>query len=208
MPDTVTEKHRSLAELQGGLPQTQQSPRDIGRLEMIVRRPEIGARELLQEGELDAATGLVGDTWRSRSSSRTSDGSAHPDLQLTLMNSRVATLIAGDEERWPLAGDQLFVDLDIGVENLPAGTQLAIGNTVVEITAQPHTGCGKFVERFGVDAMKLVNSARGRELRLRGANARVVTPGVIRVGDEVRKIPFRVGSESTPSRVRDALKVL
>jgi hypothetical protein len=187
MPDTMTEHHRPLAELQAGLALTQ-SPRDAGRLAMIVRRPAEGARELLQEGELDALVGLVGDTWPSRSSSRTGDGSAHPELQLTLMNTRVATLVAGDEKRWPLAGDQLYVDLDLGVENLPAGTRLAIGATVIEITAQPHTGCGKFVERFGVDAMKLVNSPRGRELRLRGVNARVITPGVIRVGDDVRKI--------------------
>jgi MOSC domain-containing protein YiiM len=105
------------------------------------------------------------------------------------MNARVIALIAQDEDRWPLAGDQLFVDLDLSKTNLPAGTRLALGSAVIEVTAEPHTGCRKFVDRFGLDAMQFVNSEAGRRLQLRGINAKVVQGGTIRVGDLVRKIP-------------------
>ena len=158
---------------------------------MIVRRPAVNARELLKAASLDVAQGLVGDTWQDRASSRTPDGSPHPDMQLTLMGVRTISLLAGERERWPLAGDQLFVDLDLSAANLPAGTRLAVGTAVIEVTAQPHTGCGKFVERFGVDAMKFVNSPEGRALNLRGINAKVVEGGMVRVGDSVRKLTKR-----------------
>jgi hypothetical protein len=148
----------------------------------------VGERELLQRGDLNLAEGLEGDTWRVRKSTRTRDGSPHPGMQLNIMNARAAALVAQDAARWALAGDQLFVDLDLSAENLPAGTLLAIGSAVIEVTDQPHTGCGKFVERFGVDAMKFVNSPVGRDLHLRGINARVVVPGGITVGDRVRKV--------------------
>ena len=126
-----------------------------------------------------------GDT---RGSSRTVDGSAHPDMQLNIMNARVVALVAQAQERWPLAGDQLFIDMDLSAENLPAGTRLALGSAVIEVTAEPHNGCKKFVARFGLEAMKFVNSEVGRELHLRGINAKVVQPGVIRVGQAVKKI--------------------
>jgi hypothetical protein len=155
---------------------------------MIVRRPAVRAREVIEEGELDVAEGLVGDNWRQRSSNRTVDGSPHPDMQLNVISSRVAALVAQVKERWQLAGDQLYVDLDLSAANLPPGTQLAIGSAVIEVTSQPHTGCSKFVERFGVDAMKFVNSPLGRELNLRGINARVVKPGKIRVGDRLIRL--------------------
>ena len=158
---------------------------------MIVRRPAVNARELLEAASLDVVQGLVGDTWQDRASSRTPDGSPHPDMQLTLMGVRTISLLAGARERWPLAGDQLFVDLDLSAANLPAGTRLAVGTAVIEVTAQPHTGCGKFVERFGVDAMKFVNSPEGRALNLRGINAKVVEGGMVRVGDSVRKLTKR-----------------
>jgi len=143
---------------------------------------------VLATGELDVAQGLVGDTWRVRSSTRTADRSAHPDMQLNLMNARVIALIAQEKARWPLAGDQLFVDLDLAGGNLPPWTKLGIGTAIIQVTDQPHTGCAKFVSRFGVDAMKFVNSPLGRSLNLRGINAKVVQPGVIRVGDTVRKL--------------------
>jgi hypothetical protein len=142
----------------------------------------------LQEGELDPVVGLVGDTWSSRSSSRMPDGSPHPDMQLNIMNARVIALLAQSDDRWALAGDQLYVDLDLAEENLPPGTRLSIGSAVVEVTAEPHTGCGKFLERFGVDAQKFVNSSEGRRLHLRGINARVVTAGIVRVGDRIVKM--------------------
>ena len=181
-------KHRTMEELQAGVDEIRRAPRSKGVLQMIVRRPKVEEREVLEEAQLDAAEGLVGDTWRMRKSTRTADGSPHPDMQLNIMNARVASLLAVETSRWPLAGDQLYVDLDVSKANLPAGTQLAVGTAVIEVTDQPHTGCGKFVSRFGVDAMKFVNSPLGRELCLRGINAKVVRPGTIRSGDAVRKI--------------------
>lgn len=183
-----TVKHLTTQELEAGVEEIQRSPKMEGVLAMIVRRPAVGEREVLQTGELDLVQGLVGDTWKVRSSSRTSDGTAHPDMQLNVMNARAIALVAQTQERWPLAGDQLFVDLDLSEANLPAGTRLALGSAVIEVTDQPHTGCQKFVARFGLDAMKFVNSPVGKELHLRGINARVVQPGTIRVGDVVKKI--------------------
>lgn len=181
--------HLTMDELQAGLDEVRAAPRDQGVLEMIVRRPAVEAREVLDEAELDLVVGLVGDTWIDRASSRTGDGTPHPDMQLTIMGSRAVALVAGDSERWPLAGDQLFIDMDLSADNLPPGTRLAIGSAVVEVTDQPHTGCRKFTDRFGSDAMRFVNSPVGRELRLRGINTRVVQPGTIRVGDVARKLP-------------------
>lgn len=184
----TTIRYMTMNELEAGLDHIRQSPKDAGRLELIVRRPQIEEREALMEGELDLAEGLVGDNWRARGSSLTPDGSAHPDMQLTIMNARVIALLAEDAGRWAWAGDQLFLDLDLGEDNLPPGTQLALGSAIIEITAPPHRGCAKFSARFGPDALKFVNSAVGRQLNLRGVNARVVQPGVIRVGDVAKKI--------------------
>lgn len=185
---TVYQRHLTMRELEAGLDEIRLSPKDEGTLELIVRRPQVNAREVLEEAELHLQEGLVGDTWKMRGSSRTPDGSPHPDMQLNIMNSRVIALLAQHKERWPLAGDQLFIDLDLSEDNLPAGTRLAIGSAVIEVTAQPHTGCQKFVSRFGLDAMKFVNSTLGRQLHLRGINARVIKAGVIRMGDMIRKI--------------------
>ena len=181
-------RHLSIEELHAGLDEIRHSPRDEGVLHMIVRRPQVGQREVLTEGALDLDRGLAGDNWGTRGSSRTSDRSSHRDMQLNVMNSRVIALVAQDRHRWPLAGDQLFIDLDLSAPNLPPGTRLAMGSAVIEVTAEPHTGCQKFVARFGLDAMKFVNSSVGRELRLRGVNAKVVRPGTIRVGDAVKKV--------------------
>ena len=181
-------RHLSAQEIEAGLDVIKQSPKNDGVLHLIVRRPQVGAREILVEAELDHTVGLVGDTWSQRKSTRTDDGSPHPDMQLNVMNSRTIALLAQTKDRWPLAGDQLFVDLDLSEENLPPGTRLAMGSAVIEITSQPHTGCGKFVERFGVDAVQFVNSPTGRRLRLRGLNAKVVRPGRIREGDRVLKV--------------------
>jgi hypothetical protein len=182
---------QTLETLSGKLPHIQQSPRVEGTLALIVRRPQVDAREVLPDGELTVLEGLVGDTWNTRGSSRTSDGSPHPDMQLNLMNVRVIEAIAGNMKRWPLAGDQLYVDLDLSQANLPPGTQLSIGEAHIEITPQPHTGCGKFSARFGVDALKFVNSPEGRILGLRGVNAKVIKPGRVRTGAVVRKLSAR-----------------
>jgi len=181
-------RHLTTEELHAGLEAIRQSPKDEGVLELIVRRPQVGEREVLAEGQLDIVDGLVGDSWSTRGSRRSKDGQAHPDMQLNIMNARVIALVAQDRERWHLAGDQLFMDLDLSAENLPPGTRLAVGSAVIEVTAEPHTGCQKFVSRFGLDAMKFVNSPLGRELNLRGINARVVQPGTIRVRDVAKKV--------------------
>lgn len=175
--------------LEAGLEEIRRSPRDLGTIELIARRPTVEEREVLEEAMLDTVEGLVGDCWRSRGSKRTEDGSAHPDMQLTLMNARVAALVAGHPDRRRLAGDQLFVDLDLSYGNLPPGTQLEIGAALIEITDQPHTGCGKFARRFGADAQRFINSTVGRELNLRGVNARVIAGGTVRVGDVLVKRP-------------------
>jgi hypothetical protein len=142
---------------------------------------------VLEEGRLDLVEGLVGDNWRTRGELATPRRIPNPDTQLTLMNARAAQLIAGSRERWPLAGDQLYVDLDLSPANLPAGTRLAIGSALVEVTAEPHTGCKQFVGHFGMEAMLFVNSPEGKALCLRGINTRVVRAGAVRVGDRVAK---------------------
>jgi MOSC domain-containing protein YiiM len=177
-----------LAALEAGLETIRQSPRDVGVLALVVRRPQTGVREVLTEGELNQVEGLVGDNWSSRGSSRTADGSAHPDMQLTIMNARVIALVAQSMERWPLAGDQLFIDLDLSADNVPPGTRLSVGSAVIEVTEQPHTGCQKFMSRFGQDALRFINSPTGKQLQLRGVNARVIHSGMIRVGDVVKKM--------------------
>jgi hypothetical protein len=189
-------KHLTMAELEAALDEIRQAPKDEGVLQLIVRRPEVEERELLDEGELHLEEGLVGDSWIRRTSTRTPDGSPHPDMQLNVINARVAALVAQDKRRWQLAGDQLYLDLDLSKENLAAGTRLAIGAAVIEVTPPPHTGCKKFVARFGLDAMKFVNSSVGKELNLRGINAKVVQPGTIRVGNVVKKLTSELGGRA------------
>jgi hypothetical protein len=181
--------HLTTAELDATIDYLRGSPLDRGTVELIVRRPAVDAREVLDEGHLDLAVGLVGDTWNVRRSRRTEDGSPHPHMQLNVMSSRTIAVLAQSPERWPLAGDQLYVDLDLSVDNLPAGTRLTLGTAVIEVTEQPHRGCAKFTARFGLDAFHFVNSELGRHLRLRGLNAKVVLPGVVRRGDVVSKQP-------------------
>ena len=182
-------EHLSTAALEAGLGHVRDSPPDGGTVELIVCRPAVGERAVLAEGWLGMDAGLAGDTWAARGSTRTADGSAHLDQQLTVMNSRAALLVAQDPGRRMLAGDQLYVDLDISVANLPPGTRLAVGTAVIEVTAQPHLGCVKFSARFGREAWRFVNSRVGRALRLRGLNARIVVSGTVRTHDVVRKLP-------------------
>lgn len=174
----MTARYVTRADLEAGLATVAGSPREQGVLEMLVRRPARGERERLEQAVLDVEEGLVGDRWAL--------GKRRRDNQLTLMNSRLAALVAGSRERWPLAGDQLYVDLDLSVDHLPPGTRVAVGAAVVEISAEPHTGCRLFLERYGVDALALVNSSEGRRLNLRGLNAWVVSAASVRVGDAVR----------------------
>jgi len=180
--------HKSNDELVAALDVIRRAPAEQGTLELIVRRPRVDEREVLEEASLDLVEGLAGDDGTRRGSRSTPDGGPNPLAQLTVMSARAAEAVAGDRERWPLAGDQLYVDLDISVDNLPAGTRLAIGEAVIEVTEEPHTGCNKFSARFGSEAIKFVNKSPGRELRLRGLNAVVITPGTVRVGDAVTKL--------------------
>jgi len=187
--NTMTDTpHLTMEELEAGLEKICQSPKDNGVLKLLVRRPREGDREILSQGELCLIHGLMGDNWKSRGSTKTPDGSAYPDSQLNIMNFRAIALVARTEERRPLAGDQLYLDLDLSDENLAPGTRLSLGSAIIEVTAEPHTGCKKFLARFGPQALKFVNSPVGRKLNLRGINAKVIEPGVIRVGDVVRKL--------------------
>lgn len=164
------------------------APRDAGVIALIVRRPAVDEREAVAEAVLDLAEGLVGDGWLARGSRSMPDGAANPEAQVTIMSTRVLAAIEPDPSRWPLAGDQLYVDLDLSVANLPPGTRLALGSAVLEVSETPHTGCSKFSARFGSDAQRWVNSPAGRELRMRGMNARIVQGGLVRVGDAVRQV--------------------
>lgn len=187
-PGMTEVKHLSYNELEAGLETIRQSPKELGTLKLIVRRPAVDDREILTEGQLDLAQGLIGDSWKARGSSRAPDGAPNPKMQLNLMNARVIELLSPDRSRWALAGDQLFVDFDLSESNVAPGTRLAIGSAMIEITAPPHLGCKKFSARFGPDAMKFVNSPEGKQLHLRGVNAKVVEPGAVRTGDSVQKL--------------------
>jgi hypothetical protein len=199
-------EHLSLDRLITRLGHITDSPKDDGRLVLVVCRPTAGEREVPAEAVLDHVAGLAGDNWLARGSKSTADGSADPERQVTVMNARVAELVAGGTDRMPLAGDQLYVDLDLSHDNLPAGSFLAVGQAVLRVSDSPHLGCEKFVQRFGADAMRFVNSRAGRRLRLRGMNARVVVPGTIRLGDPAAtaSIPFpsELASEMTASSGR------
>ncbi|HLF41896.1 MAG TPA: MOSC domain-containing protein [Acidimicrobiia bacterium] len=180
--------HLDTATLEAGLDHIRQSPQDVGTIEMIIRRPGVDQREELEEAEVDLELGVVGDTWKARESISTPDGSPNPDSQVTIMNARVIDLVAQGRDRWSLAGDQFYADLDLGRENLPPGTRLQLGSAVVEVSEIPHTGCAKFSGRFGADALRFVNTGPGRELSFRGINTRVVVPGLIRRADQIKKL--------------------
>ena len=176
-------EHLTTEELEAGFAHILRAPSTNGALQLIVRRPGVDQREVLAEADLDVYKGLVGDDWKSRGSASTPDGAAHPDAQVTLINARLIGLLAGAEERWQLSGDQLVVDLDISVDNLPPGARLSIGEAVIEVTEKEHTGCAKFAARFGRDALRFISTRQGRDLRLRGVYTRVVKSGRVRAGD-------------------------
>jgi hypothetical protein len=178
---------RPLTELEAGMAEIRRSPADAGRVERIARRPATGEREVVETATLDTELGVVGDGWVLRGSKRMPDGSSDPEAQVTIMNSRVAALLSGGPIGWEIAGDQLYVDLDLSVGNLPPGTRLTIGSAMVEVSAVPHRGCVQFSGRFGPDALRFASTPSGQELRLRGVNTRIVQSGVVRIGDLVSK---------------------
>ena len=181
-------KHVSMEALTAGLGGVRQSPATIGVLELIVRRPRTDVREVVEVAELDVIEGLVGDGWKTRGSSKTDDGSAELERQLTVTNARLMALVAREKRHWPPAGDQLYVDFDLSADNAPSGTRLSIGAAVIQVTETPHTGCRKFAARYGLDALKFISTPVGKQLRLRGVNAKVIRSGTIRAGDVVRKL--------------------
>src|ERR1041385_789128 len=181
-------KHLTTAELEAALDHLRQTPKDDGVLHLIVARPDVDEREVLDEAELHVTDGLIGDNWKVRGSRKTPDGSAHPEMQINIMNSRVTALVAQEKDRWPLAGDQLYIEMDLSKENLPAGSRIAVGSAVLEVSPLPHTGCHKVVARFGQEAMQFVNSDLGKQMCLRGINAKVVQGGIVKVGQTAKKI--------------------
>jgi len=184
----TTSKQLSTEELEQGLDIIRQSPQDEGVLKLIVRRPDVDQRETIATGHLDVGEGLVGDNWRKRGSRHMPDGAADPDMQLNIMNSRVVELVADGLERRELAGDQLYLDMDLSAENLPPGSQLALGEAIIEVTEPPHTGCKKFAARFGRDAVVFVNTGFGKTQNFRGICAKVIQSGDIKTCDVARKV--------------------
>jgi len=165
-----------------------ESPADAGRLELIIVRPAEGERVLPESVRVSPERGVEGDKWQNSRGRDTPDGGPDPRTQVTLMNARILRLISGEEGRMPLAGDNLIVDLDLSDENMAPGQRLSVGEAVLEVTEVPHNGCGAFLDRYGRDAVKFVNSPEGKRLHLRGLHAKVITAGVVSVGDEVRKV--------------------
>ena len=188
LPRDTYPMHRTTEQLEQHLDHIRAAPADGGIVEMVVRRPAEDSREAVDSAELDSELGMVGDNWLERAKGYASDGPVQKYAQLTLMNSRVTHAVAVERDRWPLAGDQIYVDLDLSIENLPAGTRLQVGSAVVEISEAPHTGCDKFAGRFGAPALRFVNVGEGRERRLRGVNTEIIESGTVSVGDTVKKI--------------------
>ena len=184
MTDTL---QPSADQLDARLAEVGPSPRGRGTVELVVCRPDVGQRRVLDHAELVVGAGLAGDNHVERGNARTHDGLADPEAQLNLMNSRCIEAVAGrDRSRWPLAGDQFFVDFDLSAANIPPGTRLAIGDAVIEVSPKPHNGCAKFAERFGIDAARWANA--NRDERRRGINAIVIEAGTVRPGDEISKL--------------------
>ena len=177
----------STVDLDSSLEFIKQSPKHEGVIELIVCRPQTNARQELTEAELTIHEGLVGDIWRTMLD-KGINKYVNPDTQLALINSRVISAITQNKNNWKLAGDQFYVDFDLGKDNLPVGARLKIGSAIIEVTKEPHLACSKFSKRFGKDAVRFVNSSMGKSLNLRGIYARVISPGKVELGSCIKKL--------------------
>ncbi len=144
----------------------------------ICLRKGAGQHETPTHARITVAEGVVGDRWRAADDPERLS-------QVTLMNATAADLVAFADSPAHAAGDNFYVDLDLGESALPVGAQLRLGTALLEVTAEPHLGCKNFNERFGAGALRWVNHKDHRHLRLRGVNLRVVEDGVVSVGDSV-----------------------
>ncbi len=180
--------YQTAEQLEAGMAGVLDAPSEEGPVRLVVRRPGRGQREILEEGQLDTERGLIGDDWINRPGMNRDTPSPH--AQVTVMNARVAELISGDPEpaTWAQCGDQLYVDLDISEANMPTGTRFSVGDAVLEVQAEPHTGCVQFRSWWGGDALRHISTTEGQALRMRGVNTRVVQSGTVRPGDAARKL--------------------
>jgi hypothetical protein len=172
-------RHVDLSELDRRLDAMRASPRDVGIVRALVRRADGGGRrELLDSVTLSEVEGMPGDAW-GRRPDRT------PESQLTAVEWGVAELIANGH---PIAlfGDQLFLELDLSKGNLPVGSRVRLGAAVLEVSPKAHNGCQKYRRRFGPDALRFASRPDSRHRNFRGIYFRVVTEGLVRVGDPAR----------------------
>ncbi|MBL1275715.1 MAG: hypothetical protein COB30_006485 [Ectothiorhodospiraceae bacterium] len=181
-------KHATLPEIKEKMDWVLAAPKDNGRVELLVVRPAVNQRETPQQVMFTPQLGVVGDNWLADCWKKRPNGESDPEVQVAIMNARMIEVLTQDKALWPLAGDQLFVDLDLSENNLAVGDRLQIGATVLEITAEPHQGCGKFKQRFGAKAMAFVNSTTGDAHRLRGVYAKIVREGMVSVLDSITKL--------------------
>lgn len=184
-PDTFRTRDALMEKLPGLLAA---APKDEGRLDLIVMRPDAEARVLPERIEVTAGDGLPGDHWKHGAGNMREDGTADPDAQICIMMSGCIEAIAGPRENWAPAGDNFFLDMDLTPANMPPGTRFSIGTAEFVVTARPHNGCQKFIDRYGRDACLFVNTGAGKDLRLRGIYARVTKDGTVGLGDRVRKL--------------------
>lgn len=180
-------KHLSKEQIEARLDWIKASPADKGTLAGLCIRPELNQRRELESCLLSPEGGVEGDFWVRQCWKKLEDGSSDPIVQVAIMNARAVDVVAGSRDRWKLAGDQLFVDFDLSEDRIAPGDRLQIGEAVVEIAPIPHTGCDLFRDRYGMDAVKFINSKLGKSLRLRGVFAQIVRGGMVRLGDPVQK---------------------
>lgn len=180
--------HVTTAIIEKQLPYVEASPKDNGVIKLIVVRPKTNKRQILDSCFISYEKGMEGDNWTLGCWKTTEDGSPHPDVQIAITNYRIHEIFSNLDKDRALAGDNLFVDLDLSERNLKAGDRLALGSAIIKITSVPHNGCGKFKERFGIDALKFVNSPIGKQMHLRGIYAKVIQNGIVSVNDTIKKI--------------------